>query len=148
MDLEAGMTNSKNDLKDEIIKISTEHWKNSNEPLLLSQLGPDLKANDLDYKEILGGQGLRQFINTEISELAIAQHPHQYAKLGVHPAGESFSYTDAPVENRTEQTEQDKLRKNRRAFYGFIQAISDLPPEELEGVNIPARVIVRLLEGK
>ncbi len=142
------MTDTKKNLAKKIIEFSTEHWNKSAEPLLLSQLGPDLKTADFDYKKILDGQGLRRFIDTEISELSIAQHPQQYAKLGVHPANESFSYTDAPNETKPESTELDKLRKSRRAFYGFIQAISDLPPEEIEGVNIPAKVIVRLLEGK
>lgn len=142
------MAHSKKDLANKIIELSAKHWDDLPEPLLLSRLGPDLKAAGFDYKEILEGSGLRHFIDREVSELTIAQHPQQYAKLGVHPEDESFSFADAPVETKPKPTELDKLRKNRRAFYGFIQALSELPPEEIEDVNIPARVIVRLLEGK
>lgn len=142
------MAHSKEELTAKIIELSNVHWKVSLEPLLLSRLGPDLTAAGFDYKEILEGQGLRHFIDKEVGELSIAQHPQQYAKLGVHPATESFSYTDVPVETKPETTEADKLRKSRRAFYGFIQAISELPTDEIKEINIPARVIVRLLEGK
>lgn len=142
------MAHTKEELEIKIIALSAKYWKKFPEPLLLSRLGSDLNAAGFDYKEILDGQGLRHFIDSEVSELTIAQHPQQYAKIGVHPAAENFSYRDAPAETKPELTELDKLRKNRRAFYGFIHAISELPPEEIEGVNIPARVIVRLLEGK
>lgn len=142
------MTQKKKELAEKITQLSEEHWKASSEPLLLSQLGPDLTAAGFAYKETLDGEGLRHFIDKEIDELTIAKHPQQYAKVGVYPAKESFSYAAASAEAKPEQTEVDKLRKSRRAFYGFIQAISELPPEEIEAINIPARVIVRLLEGK
>ena len=142
------MAHTKEDLAEKIVALATANWGETSKPLLLSRLGPDLKAEDFDYKEILAGQGLRNFIDKEIADLTVAQHPQQYAKVGVHPASQTFSYSDAIVEDKPEPSEFDKLRKNRRAFYGFIQAISELPPEEIEGVNIPARVIVRLLEGK
>jgi hypothetical protein len=142
------MAHTKKDLADKIVALATANWAEVSQPLLLSRLGPDLKAKDFDYKEILDGQGLRNFIDKEVGELTVAQHPQQFAKVGVHPASQTFSYSDAIVEDKVESSEFDKLRKNRRAFYGFIQAISELPAEEIEGVNIPARVIVRLLEGK
>ena len=142
------MAHTKEDLAEKIVALATANWRETSKPLLLSRLGPDLKAEDFDYKEILAGQGLRNFIDKEIADLTVAQHPKQYAKVGVHPASQTFSYSDAIVEDKPEPSEFDRLRKNRRAFYGFIQAISELPPEEIEGVNIPARVIVRLLEGK
>lgn len=142
------MAHTKKNLADQIILLATKHWKDKSEPLLLSRLGSDLDVAGFDYKKILKGLGIRQFISEEVSSLIIAQHPQQYAKVGVHPAAESFSYADAPVETKSEPTELDKLRTSRRAFYGFIQAISELPPEEIEDVHIPARVIVRLLEGK
>lgn len=142
------MVHTKKDLTDKIVELAKANWKETSEPLLLSRLGPTLKAEGFEYKEILDGQGLRNFIDKEVAELTIAQHPQQYAKVSVHPAEEPFSYSSAPVEAKSEPSGLDKLRKNRRAFYGFIQAISELPPEEIESVNIPARVIVRLLEGK
>lgn len=142
------MAHTKKDLASKIIELSIAHWKEIPEPLLLSRLGPELKEAGFDYKSVLEGQGLRHFIDKDVSELTIAQHPEQYAKVGVHLATESFSYTDTPADTKPEPSDLDKLRKSRRAFYGFIEAISELPPEEIEGISIPARVIVRLLEGK
>lgn len=142
------MAHTKKELGSKIIELTTAHWKEVPEPLLLSRLGPELKEADFNYKLILEGQGLRNFIDKDVSELTIAQHPKQYAKVGVHLAAETFSYADTPADTKPEPSDLDKLRKNRRAFYGFIEAISELPPEEIEGILIPARVIVRLLEGK
>ena len=146
--LEVGMANAKADLADKIVALSAEHWTETSEPLLLSRLGDALKTAGFDYKEILEGQGLRHFIDKEVGNLTVAQHPLQHAKVGVHPATESYSYANTPAEIKQELSEFDKLRKSRRAFYGFIEAISELPREDVEGVTIPARVIVRLLEGK
>jgi hypothetical protein len=142
------MAHTKKELAEKITELSSGHWAAASEPLLLSQLGPDLSVAGFNYKEILDGQGLRHFIDNEVNELTIAKHPQQYAKVGVHPAKVSFSYADAPAETKPEPSGADKLKKSRRAFYGFIQAISDLPPQEIEAINIPTRVIVRLLEGK
>lgn len=142
------MSHTKKDLANKMVALASANWNEASEPLLLSRLGSDLKAEGFDYKEILDGQGLRNFIDKEVAELTVARHPQQYAKVGVYPVAQTFSYSDAIVDASPEPSEFDKLRNNRRAFYGFIQAISELPPEEIEGVNIPARVIVRLLEGK
>ena len=142
------MAQTKKELAEKIEALAAENWKDTKEPLLLSRLGPKVNELGFDYKEILGGQGLRHFVASEIPELTVAQHPSQYAKVGIHPSTESFSYADTPTEAKQEPSELDKLRKSRRAFYSFIQAISELPPEEIEGVSIPARVIVRLLERK
>lgn len=93
-------------------------------------------------------QGLGDFISHEVADLKIVKHPTQYAKIGVVPATADFSYEAADLAPAKAPTEQDKLRKSCRAFYGFIEAISEFPPDEIEAVNIPTRVIVRLLEGK
>lgn len=142
------MTHTKIDLVNKIVELSTAHWDKTSEPLLLSQLGPELKGAGYDHKEILHGEGLRHFIDKEIDDLTIAKHPQQRAKIGVHPASKEFSFPDALTKSAPELTALDKQRKNRQAFYGFVRAISDFPPEEIDDVHIPTRVIVRLLEGK
>jgi len=142
------MVHTKKDLTDKIAELCVENWEKEKVPLLLSELGANLKDSGFDYKAILNLQGLRKFIETEVENSTIVQHPSQYAKVGVIPAAESFSYDDLSTSLKPEISDSDRLRKNRRAFYGFIQAISELPPEEIKDVAIPARVIVRLLEGK
>lgn len=142
------MTHSKADLSAKIIKLTQTCWDANAEPLLLSKLGPALKNDGFEYKSILSGQGLGSFISNEVNDLKIVKHPSQYAKIGVLPTVAEYSYEDCKAPATNEPTDQDQLRKNRRAFYNFIEAISNLPPEEIEGVNIPARVIVRLIEGK
>ena len=142
------MQHTKEELADKIVELCTENWKKERTPLLLSELGANLKDAGFDYKAILKLQGLRKFIADNAGKLAIVQHPTLFAKIGIIPTAKSFSYTDIPTLSKSEPSELDRLRKNRRAFYGFIEALSELPPEEIAGVSIPARVIVRLLEGK
>jgi phenylpyruvate tautomerase PptA (4-oxalocrotonate tautomerase family) len=142
------MTASKADLAKQITDLAKEHWKDKPEALLLSVLGPKLKDWNEGYKSILNGQSLRNFIKNEASDLTIAQHSSAYARVGVFPANETFSYDTETVEAKAEPTKADKLKKSRRAFYTFIEAISDFPSDDIKGVHIPTSVIVRLLEGK
>jgi len=142
------MTASKADLAKQITDLARKHWKDKPEALLLSVLGPKLKDWDESYKSILSGQSLRNFIISEASDLAIAQHSSAYARVGVYPESKTFSYDAENVEAKAEPTEADKLKKSRRAFYTFIEAISDLPSDDIKGVHIPTSVIVQLLEGK
>ena len=142
------MTQTKQDLAKKIVELTNQRWNNSSEPFLLSQLGSVLEASGHDYKDIPDWQGLNSFVSNEIPDLRIVRHPAQHAKIGVYPATESFEFDDAPASVKREPSEAEKLRKRRRAFHGFIEAISELPPEEIEGLVIPARVIVRLLEDK
>lgn len=142
------MAHGKTELSAKIVELAKECWSQSSEPMLLSKLGLALKNGGFDYKSILLEQGLGNYISHEVDELRIIKHPSQYAKIGVIPSDAEYSYEDSVTPPTNAPTEQDKLRKSRRAFYGFIEAISELPPEEIEAVNISTRVIVRLLEGK
>lgn len=142
------MTLTKKDLAGRIIELTRQRWKDSRKPLLLSQLGPVLKASGLDYAAIPDWPGLKSFVSNEVSDLQIVTHPTQHAKIGVYPAAENFEFPDAQASVTSEPSEAEKLRKNRRAFYAFIEAVSELPPEEIDGFDIPARVIVWLLQGK
>lgn len=138
----------KTDLVDKITELARAHWAETSEALLLSKLGPLLAETYADYKSTLSGQSLRNFIRDEAPDLMIAQHSLQYAKVGVHPSDKSFSYDTEVVEEKAEPTQADKLKESRRAFYKFIEAISDFPAEDINDVQIPTSVIVRLLEGK
>ena len=134
------MTKGVSDLDKKIIKLTKDHWDANKEPLLLSNLGSALKSHN--YKSILSGRGLRSFIDNEVDGVKIAEHPSQIAKIGVFPAAVEFEYKVSVT------TEQEKLKKNRRAFLEFIEVLAELPPKEIEAITIPARVLVRLLEGK
>ena len=134
------MTKGVSDLGKKIIELTKDHWDANKEPLLLSNLGSALKSHN--YKSILSGRGLRRFIDNEVDGVKIAAHPSQFARIGVFPAAVEFEYKVAST------TEQDKLKKNRRAFLEFIEVLAELPPSEIESITIPTRVLVRLLEGK
>lgn len=142
------MPASKAALAVKIAELANEHWSDASEALLLSKLAPLVAETYADYKATLNGQSLRNFIKTEAPELAIAQHSSQFAKVGVYPSDKTFSYDTEAVEAKAEPSQADKLKESRRAFYTFIKAIADFPPEDIKDVHLPTSVIVRLLEGK
>lgn len=143
------MATSKADLVAKLTELTNSHWADEKEEaLLLSVLGPLLTEWDADYKSALSGKSLRIFIKNEVPDLAIAQHSSKYAKVGVYPANKTFSYDSGAIQEKTQPTEADKLKKSRRAFYTFIEAISLFPDEDIKNVHIPTSVIIRLLEGK
>jgi hypothetical protein len=135
-------------LRDKISELALKHWKDNKKPLLLSQLGPKLTENDIEYKTIIYPKGIARFISEEVKEVVIIKHPSQFAKVGIHPKGETFSYDNNNSADAEEVSDIERIRKSRRAFYGFIDAISDFPKEELSEISIPTTVIVRLLQGK
>lgn len=142
------MAATKEQLVAEILRLADQHWVSSQEAILLSKLGPLLHEKYPDYKSTLNGQSLRNFIINEASDLSIAQHSAIFAKVGVYPAKQNFSYDTSPVEAKSSPTDADKVKASRRAFYTFIKAISELPEDDIKDLHIPTKVIVRLLEGK
>lgn len=142
------MTISKEELSEKIAAHANAFWTHNNEPLLLSKLGPELTNEGIDYKSVLLNQGLGNFITNDISELKLVKHPTQFAKVGVLPADKEYSFDRKGIVLEKVPSDLDNIRTSRRAFYSFIEALSKLPAEEIQSVNIPARVIVRLLEGK
>ncbi|WP_288943963.1 hypothetical protein [uncultured Roseovarius sp.] len=142
------MTMNSGDLLKQIEELTIRHWNDHHQPLLLSRLGSEILSEGIEYKEILEGSSLGEFIAQTSEKVRIVKHPQQFAKIGVVPTEETFEYpadTSQPAQNLEGQ---DRVKRTRRAFYNFIEAISDLPVEDIEKISIPTHVIVQLLEGK
>lgn len=133
-----------------ILELVQDHWSKNSQPLLTSTLGVQLREKGFDYKDILEGGTLKEFLARHSDKVEIAQHPVHHAKVGVFPAGENYAF---PSENDVSPAIEGEevgvdLKKSRGAFYAFIREISRLNRDEIDSIHIPTRVIVRLLEGK
>lgn len=137
---------SKDELARRITSKTTTYFAEKGQPYLLSRIPPDLAADDLNYREIVGDQTLKDFVEG-LSGIKIVRHPTQKAKIGVIPAHAAFSY-------KTESNETlglapaDKPRMKRspqpNALTSLLQSLAHLEPEELDSVHIPVRVMIRL----
>jgi hypothetical protein len=147
---------NKTDLVDAVDGLVKKKWEKDRSPLLTSNIGTLLAQDAVDYKLILEGGNLTDFLRMHASKFKVVVHPSQRAKIGVIPSSEDYLFddpvADALAESRDGSNAIDftdiTLKKSRGAFYSFVRAVSDLSKEEIASVHIPMNVIVKLLEGK
>lgn len=141
----------------EVIKAKVaDKWKADGNPLLTSFIGTQLSRDGINYREILEGGNLTEFIRVNHDAFKIVKHPTQTAKIGVIPSSENYSFAyfensdgiSPPSGSDYMIGDETRLRRTRGAFYAFVRAVSELKHEEIASINIPMPVIVRLLEGK
>lgn len=135
---------------DHVQKIVGEHWLATREPLLLSLVAPDLMLHGIDYKQLLGTVRLSEFLGANADgRLKLVRHPIKRAKVGLIPIGEEFEFEPEPASPpRPTTSAAAKRRSGRYAVLDFLDALADLPPEELDKIVIPISSLVRLLERK
>lgn len=116
------------------------------EPYLLSFAGPDMTDAEIDYRAMLEGEKLKAFIERTQGEgrYRVVKHPTQRAKIGIVKHGSEFEFDAADMDEPKEHFEKVSERRNGSALLGFVDALSKLPPQSLEGFVIPARVLVEL----
>lgn len=132
----------------EFLKARAEEASGDDDVYLLSDAGPDMVADGIDYRAILAGERLKAFVERTAPDggYRLVQHPRQRAKLGVVPVGKDFEFKDEPVaEVGTEVVPREVVRSAKgAALFDFLHALSKLPPDEIDGVVIPTRVLVKL----
>ena len=115
-------------------------------PYLLSFASLDLAIVGVDYRDILDGEKLKAFVERTASEgrYQLVQHPQQKAKIGIVPYGADFRF-------ESEEGESAETREARRGelngahiLVNFLDALSKLSTEDIDGVVIPTRVLVKL----
>lgn len=117
------------------------------QPYLLSFAGPDLTDAQIDYRSILDGERLKAFVERTSGEgrYQLVKHPHQKAKVGLVPHGTEFQFDD--VEQEESSVSRDTSRSTQpqgSTLLEFLNALSKLPSDDLDGVVIPTRVLVKL----
>jgi hypothetical protein len=149
----AADTTSRKQLLAALAELARKHWDDTqpeHQPLLLSNIPQLLKLRGLDYREILGEQRLKDFAHAEESTatFAVVTHPVHKAKVGIIPSDETYTFPDD-----TPLTEAGPGRGSLRlaptgghavATIRFLRALAELPEEDLNGIVIPTRVLVKL----
>ena len=134
------MSTEKDALKQNIIEFLNNRWKDVKEPFLLSKIPSIL--NNKDYKSVLGGQSLKDFINETSGEdgYEIVEDPRHKAKVAIIPFGENDVYS-----KNTNSKEIKSGSNNKDILVDFLRMLSSLPDEDLNSIVIPARVLAKLV---
>ena len=150
-------TTDTQNLMERLKSMVLENWQRNAEPLLLSNVAPMLASIDPSYKAILDGKRLKQFVTENaIKEngYQVVTHPTQKAKIGLIPFDESFEYeTDTTGENGRPSLAIDthhsigntKTSKHSEGL-ALIKALGKLSENDLEKINIPISVLVKLFQ--
>jgi len=118
----------------------SENWKKTGEPFLLSSIGSTFTKEEI--KQNTGGLSITNWIrnNLDSLDLKIVSHPTQKEKIGLIPRNEKYSY---------ETNEISVIRTNltdRELTLSFIELLQKkCTPKELEEINLPLKVLVKLL---
>ena len=76
-----------------IVDKTSEHWATRSAPLLLSQLGPALRTDGIEYKTIISPLSMKQFIDLAMEDkVKIVKHPDKSKKIGVIPINEAYEF--------------------------------------------------------
>ncbi len=127
-----------------------KNWKEQEQPYFLSMVSPELREMNIDYKSILGAERLKTFVQRMRSEsgFKIVEHPTQKAKIAIIPSSENFEFEVDPKLNFTREAPlRDRRKSDNReeAVLSFLRLLGDLPKDDLDAINIPVRVLARLI---
>jgi hypothetical protein len=124
-----------------------QFWREAEQPYLLSNAGPDLKAQNVDYRTLLGGEKLKMFVKRTgaAAGYRLVEHPIQKPKVGIVPANVDFSFPSIRTDSPSTEHRSAKVSDRERVVVAFLRALSRLTDDDLEAVSIPVRVLAKLL---
>jgi hypothetical protein len=126
-----------------------QEWELTQEPYLLAKIPPALQGQGKNYREIIDPMTLKQFVSSLTDTVQLVQHPTQKSKIGLIPNGATYSFANlyqggaTSVPSNKQKSSYSRNPKN--VILNFLQALSHLEAKELEKVQIPISVLVRLL---
>lgn len=126
-------------------------WEKNQQPYLLALLSPELSKEGVDYKEVLGGQRLKDFLGAAVAQIKLVSHPNQKSKIGIIPADKDYMFPvaaaeAAPVAAEKAPAEERSGRSRRRYIVSqFLQLIAELDDGEAAQVQIPTHILAKLL---
>jgi hypothetical protein len=145
--LEATQEATQKDLEDFLKSKADEFWREAEQPYLLSQAGPDLKAAKIDYRTILGDEKLKMFVKRTgpAGGYRLVEHPIQRPKVGIVPADVQFSFPTARTGGAPAEHRSATVSDRERVVVAFLRALSSLTDDDLAAVSIPVRVLAKLV---
>lgn len=135
-------------------KLAQEAWDDNQQPYLLARLSPDLAAKGINYKDVLGDQRLKEFVQSAPDRIKVVAHPSQKAKIGLIPRDKDFEYdaSPAPTERRRSTTPSFGARGSdlppRSIVVNFLQLLSVLDDADAAQVQIPTHILTKLLRDR
>ena len=129
-------------------------WDEHKQPYLLARLSPDLMAEGVDYRQILGEQKLKDFLASHSEKVKVIVHPQQKAKIGLLPSDVDFEYDPVPeatIHSPPKRSTPDSGlhgSKRRYIFGSFLQMVSELEEADAKQVEIPAHILAKLMREK
>ena len=133
---------SEKDITDAIKEAVEEYWETNKKPFMLSNIPPILKDVNDNYKDVLGQSSLKQFIETNTTDVKVVRHPKQKARIGLIPNSESFTYPEKEADFVAK--EKIKIKNNENSATTLLDILSTLTEEELKNVSIPTSIFVKL----
>lgn len=131
-----------------------QEWDEHKQPYLLARLSPDLSAEGVDYRTVLGEQKLKDFVAGHADKLKVVVHPQQRAKIGLLPTDVDFQFETVP-DNETQSgrrrpTSDAGIHGSKRRYIvgNFLQMVSELDEDDAKQVEIPAHILAKLLRDK
>jgi len=146
--------NSKAGIIEFVKSIAAEKWDRDRSPYLVSDIGNDLKAEGISYRDVIGEEtNLAGFLRENARDkFKVVVHPVQKAKVGVIPPDQDYSFergvTTSPEagEKRSERTRRQTPKKY--IVLNFLEALAELDESEIEKIQIPLSVLAKLLVKK
>lgn len=129
-------------------------WDEHKQPYLLARLSPDLMAEGVDYRQILGEQKLKDFLASHSEKVKVIVHPQQKAKIGLLPSDVDFEYDPVPeatIHSPPKRSTPDSgLHGSKRRYIvgSFLQMVSELEEADAKQVEIPAHILAKLMREK
>lgn len=135
------------ELEEFLTKRANETWNQKNGPYFLAMVQPELNALNFDYKSVTGTTTLSQF-SRNLDKVRVVQHPHQRAKIGLVPidAGFEFDVSETPEPDTSARIyKKHQSKTGKRVVVDFLHALSELEDKDLDGFEIPALIIAKML---
>jgi hypothetical protein len=132
---------------------ATKAWDKNQSPYLLARLSPDLVAQGIEYKEVLGEQKLKDFLRKATDKVKVVIHPTQAARIGLIPPDKFYEYSTeaAPAEESattSPRSERPNLSRKRYIVMNFLQLVSELDEAEAAQINIPTNILIKLMRDR
>lgn len=129
-----------------VLKQTAEnYWTERQSPLLLSNVHFHVAPILPNYREALEGRPLKEFILQTAAEFKyqLVEHPTQKAKVAVVPEGVEYQFPLTPSTASQSPREKDQ---SANIVMAFFERVAKLAPEDIDRINIPTSVLVKLLK--
>lgn len=127
---------------------TAEEWETRQQPYLLSLVRTDFPDGDEVYEAILAGERLKAFAKRTASDAGykVVEHPRQKARVGLVPSAAEFAWGDDMSfgKGKAATSDDGPVEKAPAQFQSFLHTLAALRDDELDQMNIPLKIIVKL----